>query len=154
MGRPGVGQFQGRVTLAMAIRGLCPLLQVFDMPTSLRFYREILGFSEVQKSGPGDDAGWVWLRNGDAELMLNTAYDDGERPAVPDAARVAAHADTIVYMGCEDLEAAHAFLRAQGVECGPPRVAAYGMRQLYATDPDGYGICFQWPAGPREEHRS
>ena len=38
-----------------AIRGLCPLIQVFDMPNSLNFYRNILGFVEVQKSGPGED---------------------------------------------------------------------------------------------------
>jgi glyoxylase I family protein len=26
----------------------------------------------------------------------------------------------------------------------PPRVAWYGMKQLYLTDPDGFEICFQW----------
>lgn len=132
--------------MTIAIRGICPLLQVFDMPTSLRFYRDILGFSEVEKSGPGDDVGWAWLRHGDAELMLNTAYDEGERPPIPDPARVAAHADTIVFMGCEDLDAAHTYLQARGVRADPPKVAPYGMKQLYAADPDGYGLCFQWPA--------
>ena len=36
-----------------------------------------------------------------------------------------------------------------GVRVEPPRVAPYGMRQLYFSDPDGYGICFQWPADER-----
>jgi glyoxylase I family protein len=27
-----------------------------------------------------------------------------------------------------------------------PKVAPYGMKQLYVRDPDGYGLCFQWPA--------
>jgi hypothetical protein len=27
----------------------------------------------------------------------------------------------------------------------PPKVAWYGMKQLYLRDPDGYLICFQWP---------
>jgi glyoxylase I family protein len=76
--------------MAIAIRGLRPLLQVFDMPTSLRFYRDVLGFAEVQKSGERDDVHWAWLRRDEAEVMLNTAYDDGERPSAPDAARVAA----------------------------------------------------------------
>jgi glyoxylase I family protein len=132
--------------VAIAIRGLCPLLQVFDMPTSLRFYRDVLGFAEVEKSGQGDDVHWAWLRSGQAELMLNTAYDEGERPPDPDAERVAAHADTIVFMGCEDLDGAYAYLLAEGVSAQPPKVAPYGMKQLYATDPDGYGLCFQWPA--------
>ena len=30
--------------MTIAVRGVCPLLQVFDMPTSLRFYRDIFGF--------------------------------------------------------------------------------------------------------------
>ena len=49
------------------IRGQCPYFQVFDMPTSIRFYTEVLGFEVV------------------------------------------------------------------------------GVRQLHLEDPDGYGICFQWP---------
>ncbi len=131
--------------MGLAIRGLCPLLQVYDMPRSLRFYRDVLGFVEVQKAGHGDDVGWAWLRHGEAEVMLNTAHDVGERPPVPDPARVAAHADTILFVGYEDLEGAHAYLRDHGVKVESPSVAPYGMKQLYASDPDGYGVCFQWP---------
>jgi len=131
--------------MGIAIRGLCPLIQVFDMPTSLRFYRDVLGFEEVEKSGEGDDVGWAWLRQGDAAVMLNTAYDSGERPPAPDAARVAAHGDTALFLGCRDLDQAYGHLVAHGVRAEPPKIAPYGMRQLYATDPDGYGLCFQWP---------
>jgi catechol 2,3-dioxygenase-like lactoylglutathione lyase family enzyme len=139
--------------MAIPVRGLCPLIQVFDMPTSLHFYRDVLGFAEVQKSGRGDDVGWAWLRNGDAAVMLNTAYDEGERPSVADPARSAAHADTILFLSCEDLDGAYAHLVAQNVKAEPPKVAPYGMKQLYATDPDGYGLCFQWPAGRHENDR-
>ena len=139
--------------MPVAIRGLCPLLQVFDMPRSLRFYRDVLGFAEVSKAGQGDDVPWAWLRHGEVDLMLNTAYDDGERPPTPDTARLAAHADTGLFMGCEDLEGAYAHLVAQGVKAQPPKVAPYGMKQLYATDPDGYELCFQWPVTPTEQHR-
>lgn len=31
--------------MAMDIHGVAPLLRVFDMPTSLRFYRDVLGFA-------------------------------------------------------------------------------------------------------------
>ncbi len=141
----------GRDEVTIAIRGLCPLLQVFDMPTSLRFYRDVLGFAEVKKSGQSDDVDWAWLRHGNAEVMLNTAYDHGERPPAPDATRVAAHADTGLFMGCGDLDGAYAYLVAHGVKAQPPKVAPYGMRQLYATDPDGYRLCFQWPAEQANE---
>lgn len=132
--------------MPLVLRGLCPLLQVFDMPASLRFYRDVLGFAVVESSGPGDDVGWVWLRQGETELMLNTAYDEGQRPAAPDPARVAAHRDTGIFIGCEDLDAAHAHLVAHGIAAEPPTVAPYGMKQLPVLDPDGYQLCFQWPA--------
>ena len=131
--------------MTIAVRDLCPLLQVFDMPTSLRFYRDVLGFAEVEKSGVGDDVDWVWLRHGDAHLMLNTAYESDTRPVSPDAARIAAHSDVGIFMSCEDLDGAYAYLVSKGVKAEPPKIAPYGMKQLYVTDPDGYGLCFQWP---------
>ena len=74
--------------MPLDIRGLCPLLQVFDMPTSVRFYRDILGFELVAHAplrAPDDPPGWCLLRHGDTtEIMLNTAYDYGERPESPD----------------------------------------------------------------------
>jgi glyoxylase I family protein len=134
--------------VTIAVRGLCPLLQVFDMPRSLHFYRDILGFSEVEKSGRGDRVGWAWLRHGNAELMLNTAYEDGQRPSEPDPARNAVHGDTILFLGCQDLDGAYSYLLARGVKAEPPTVRPYGMTQVNAIDPDGYGLCFQWPTEP------
>ncbi|MFO0950498.1 MAG: VOC family protein [Isosphaeraceae bacterium] len=128
------------------IHGAVTLLQVFDMPTSLRFYRDVLGFEVVQRSQPADDCGWAWLRAGDAEIMLNTAYEAEHRPPEPDPARLAAHADTVLYFGCPDVDAAFAYLRASGVPAAEPSTAPYGMRQLNFSDPDGYAICYQWPA--------
>lgn len=29
----------------------------------------------------------------------------------------------------------------------PPAVQSYGMKQLHLSDPDGYGLFYQWPAG-------
>jgi len=134
------------------MRGICPLIQVFDMPTSVRFYRDVLGFEIIDHAplhGP-DDFGWCWLRLGETELMLNTAYDYGERPPAPDPARVAAHGDTCNFIGCPDVEAAYEYLRGKGLDVKKPKVAHYGMKQLYLADPDGFGICFQWKAKPDE----
>lgn len=137
--------------MTLQLSGLCPLIQVYDMPTAIAFYRDRLGFELLQHS-PEIDAPegryfhWAWLRLGRADLMLNTAYDEGERPPLPDAARVAAHQDTGLYFGCPDVDAAYAALRAAGLEIQPPKVAPYGMKQLWLTDPDGYQLCFQAPA--------
>jgi catechol 2,3-dioxygenase-like lactoylglutathione lyase family enzyme len=129
--------------VTLAIEGLCPLVQVFDMPTSLHFYRDVLGMAEVGKSGSGDRVGWAWLQRGSAQLMLNTAYEDDARPAAPDPARMAAHADTILFFGCEDPDGAYRYLTTQGVKADAPKTTHYGMRQVYLSDPDGYGVCLQ-----------
>ena len=86
------------------------------------------------------------LKLNGVELMLNTAYEDHPRPSVPDPARIAAHDDTAIYFGCPDVDAAYAHLRARGVAVKEPEGAHYGMKQLHVSDPDGYNLCFQWPA--------
>lgn len=140
--------------MSMEFAGICPLLQVFDMPRAVRFYRDIFGFEIVSRSPTyaienGEELfHWVLLKHGFTELMLNTAYDEGERPELPDAARVEAHLDTGLFIGCRNLDAAYDHLRAHGVVCNPPRTAHYGMRQLLLRDPDGYGITLQWPVEP------
>ena len=129
-------------------RGLCPLIQVYDMPTSIRFYRDVLGFDVAATAPPRspDEFGWCLLKLNGTELMLNTAYDFEDRPPAPDPARVAAHGDTCIYFGCPDVDAAYRYLREKGLDIKEPKVAWYGMKQLYFTDPDGFGICFQWKA--------
>jgi glyoxylase I family protein len=130
------------------IEGLAPLLQVFDMPRSITFYRDVLGFEVVATSPPrgSDDFDWGLLRLNGMELMLNTAYESDARPPAPGLARLAAHDDTTLFFGCRDLDALYAHLCAHGVAASPPQIAPYGMKQLWLRDPDGYGICFQWRA--------
>jgi glyoxylase I family protein len=136
--------------MAIEIRGMVPLLQVFDMPTSIAFYRDVLGFEVISSTNPGppsqdDHFGWALLRLNGVELMLNTAYEDDARPPAPDPARIAAHDDTAIYFGCPDVDAAYAYLRERGVNVKAPTIAPYGMKQLYVADPDGFNLCFQWP---------
>jgi uncharacterized glyoxalase superfamily protein PhnB len=120
------------------------------MPSSLAFYRDLLGFQVVQAAPAPDRVsddgfGWAWLRRDSAELMLNTAYDrDAIRPPLPDTTRIAAHDDTTLYIGCPDVDAAYRYLHARGVDVSAPVVTAYGMRQLAFKDPDGFGLCLQW----------
>lgn len=99
------------------------------MPTSVAFYRDVLGFTVVKQSGSGDDFDWGLLQLGSAELMLNTAYDRNQRPPRPDMTRIAAHEDAVFYFGCRDVDAAYAHLRAKGIDVQPPKLAWYGMKQ-------------------------
>jgi catechol 2,3-dioxygenase-like lactoylglutathione lyase family enzyme len=135
--------------MTLQFQYLCPLLQVFDMPASLAFYRDTLGMQLVSAAPDGvtgDRYDWVWLKRDSTNLMLNTAYDpDAVRPPTPEPARVAAHDDTALFFGCADVDGMYAHLRAKGVTTDPPRVASYGMKQLFVSDPDGFNVCFQWP---------
>lgn len=133
--------------MAIEIQGITPLLMVFNMPRSLAFYRDILGFEVISDSGYGDKSSWVWLRLNGSDLMLNDQYEPGQEPPAPPPERTKWHKDTILYIGCPDIAGAYEYLKSKGIECGPPKLAPYGMNQLYINDPDNYQICFQWPEG-------
>src|SRR5258708_20141191 len=113
--------------MAIEIRGLCTLLQVFDMERSVGFYHDVLGFEIQGTSKPDGHFYWALLRLNGLELMLNAAYEDDERPAAPDSARVTAHEDTAIYFSCPDVDAAYKYLRRKGVSVKKPKVAPYGM---------------------------
>jgi glyoxylase I family protein len=132
--------------MPLTIQGLAPLLQVFDMPTSIAFYTGVLGFDVISTSQPGPQFDWALLKLNNVELMLNTAYESDARPPAPDPTRLAGHSDTCLYFGCPDVDAAYDFLRAKGLDVKEPVVQPYGMKQLYVRDPDGYMLCFQWAA--------
>ena len=137
--------------MSIEVEGVCALLQVFDMPASVRFYRDVLGF-EIVNTSPreGDQFDWGWLRLDKANLMLNTAYEQDDRPAKPEPARVSSHGDTCLYFSCPDVDAAYQHLRSHGLDVKEPKVAPYGMKQLLVSDPDGYMLCFQWPASENQ----
>lgn len=135
------------------IRGLCPLIEVFDMPVALGFYRDLLGFEIVDRSSPSDDCDWVWLKRGDAELMLNTMFESDSRPSRPDEARILSHGDTGLFIGTPHVDAMYEYLTHCGIAVQPPVVRPYGMKQLHLKDPDGYGICFQWTAAEQSVER-
>ena len=35
--------------MAIEVQGLAPMVQVFDMPRSIRFYRDVLGFTVTEQ---------------------------------------------------------------------------------------------------------
>lgn len=132
--------------MPITVEGLTTLVQVFDMPTSLKFYRDVLGFEVVMQSAQGDDFDWGLLRLNEAYLMLNTAYEKEIRPSSPDPVQTAAHGDTAFYFR-SDPDLVYEHLISKGIELSAPKVAPYGMKQLYLKDPDGYNLCFQCPSG-------
>jgi uncharacterized glyoxalase superfamily protein PhnB len=137
--------------MAIEVDGVCPYFEVYDVPTSIQFYRDLLGFEMIATSpalGPKDKYHWCMMRLGPAYLMLNDVYEfDEERPPFEEHMAVRKHRDTCLYFGCADVDGVYAELLAKGVAIHrPPEVAPYGMKQLYLRDPDGFGLCFQCKA--------
>ena len=135
--------------MALQVQGVARLLFVYDMPTSVRFYRDMLG-CEIVTTSPalGEDYfHWALLRLGAAELMLNTAFESIEdRPSKPERTTTADYRNIWLYLSCPDVDAAYKELLNKGVQAEEPVVTYYGMKQMNLHDPDGYRFCFQWPA--------
>jgi uncharacterized glyoxalase superfamily protein PhnB len=136
--------------MTVKIEGVCALVQVFDMLESVEFYRTYLGFEIAQQAPlfekPYPHINWVMLKRDGAMFMLNTAYEAEQRPSTRDPAWVASHRDVTLYFGCPDVDAAYEALSRVGLSLKPPVTTHYGMKQLSFHDPDGYGLCLQWPA--------
>jgi glyoxylase I family protein len=129
--------------MTIRVRELTPLLEVFDLPASVAFYRDVLGFELIG----GDESWWCMLKLGDARLMLNTAYESDERPPAPDPQRVCGHADTSLYFSSPDPDAVYAHLLDRGWAATEPTITSYGMRVVSTKDPDGFQLFFLCPAG-------
>jgi glyoxylase I family protein len=125
------------------IKGLTPYIEVFDMPLSLKFYRDVLGFSIIMSSGKGDDVNWVLLQLENAQLMLNTAYEKDDRPKEPDPTRIIGHQDITFYFNCSDIDGLYKYLLGKDVEIQKePHITGYGWKAMNIKDPDSYGVCF------------
>jgi glyoxylase I family protein len=131
--------------MAPEVQSIVPLLWIYDMPTSIRFYRDRLGFAVLNTSPAHgiDDFDWAMLETGGGKFMLNTIYEvDAARPARSPSSS-ASQRDAWLYFDCPDVETAVANLRSTGLEVHGPSLTYYGMKQAFLHDPDGYRLCFQ-----------
>ena len=134
------------------VRGQAPLFQVFDMPASLHFYRDILGFEFISGTpeSENDQYDWVLLRMNGVEFMLNTAYESQDRPTAPDPARIAAHEDVTIYFGCPNVDETYELLISKGLKIEKPFITHYHFKTLAFRDPDGFNLVFHWPENSEE----
>ena len=121
------------------VRQLWPLLSVRDINRSLQFYRDQLGFALVGDDGtPDDPMSWCRLERGGSSIMLQQRVEQSDREA-------SWGRGVCFYFICDDVDAMFAELSARGLQLEAPRLAYYGMKQLFVPEPDGYQICFESP---------
>jgi catechol 2,3-dioxygenase-like lactoylglutathione lyase family enzyme len=136
--------------MSVQLKSSCTLIQVYDMLESVQFYRHHLGFEIAQQSPffeqPYPHFNWALLKHENAEFMLNTAFEADRRPALRNPEWKRGHRDVTLFFACPDVDGAFESLKDSGLSPKPPMVTHYAMKQLWFSDPDGYGICLQWPA--------
>ncbi|MET9254094.1 VOC family protein [Streptomyces sp. NPDC003717] len=104
------------------------LLRPVDPDRSRAFYGEQLGLAVQREFGEGPERGTVYFLGGGFLEVSGRA----EAPAPPGPR---------LWLQVEDAEAAHAELRATGVEIvRPPVKEPWGLVEMWIADPDGTPI--------------
>ncbi|WP_299465983.1 VOC family protein [uncultured Gimesia sp.] len=120
-----------------AIHELVPLLFVEDVVHSAAFYCDQLGFEVKLKWEPEGTLAWCRLERGNTAIMLQLACPDEDGTVEERRKGVG------FFFLCDDAHAMYEELSSKGLSLDPPKVAFYGMNQLFLKDPDGYELCFQ-----------
>lgn len=119
----------------MTFRRLTPMLRTPDLPGTLAFYRDVLGFEPV--SGALEH-GWLAMRRDGAEVMLS-GLNDHEGDVAP------AFTGSL-YVNVADVDALWDAVRDHARICYTPETFAYGMREFAVYDNNGYLLQFGTPS--------
>jgi catechol 2,3-dioxygenase-like lactoylglutathione lyase family enzyme len=119
-----------------AVRDTVPILRMFDVAATLRFYLEYLGCALDWQDGEGDRPTYLQVSRDGLRLHLSSHHDDGTP-------------GTAVLVEVTDVAALHAELRGRGypflnpgIEPGPG-----GGREMQLIDPASNRLRFYEPAG-------
>jgi lactoylglutathione lyase len=112
-------------------RDAFPILEVSDVPRSLRFYAELLGF-RMSFSFEGDDGQPVF-----ASLEL----EDGTKLGIGGPTEAVESGSVAIWLYTDDVDGAVAELQRAGVEViAEPADKPWGERVASVSDPDGYTV--------------
>lgn len=115
------------------------MLAVTDLPATVRFYVEKLGFNCCGLFG--DPPIWAELERDGIAVMFNAPpKQEVER----DVTRKSKDYQ-VYYFNSDDLPALHAEFKARGVSVTDLRVTAYGMKEFEVRDPDHHWLWFGQP---------
>ncbi len=126
------------------------MLMCADVPASMRFYRDVLGFEVVDRMDDVGATGFASLRNGKAMVMLASPSYIPRAPMVEGR-----YPQSLYYCYVEDADA----LRQAVVDAGWPATECvdrfYGLREFEVVDPEGHVLLFGQDTGAgRARHPS
>jgi catechol 2,3-dioxygenase-like lactoylglutathione lyase family enzyme len=122
--------------MAASLSNLRPMLAVTDLPRTVRFYVEKLGF---QCCGLfGNPPVWADLERDGVGMMFNTPPRECVERDVP----LKSKDYQVFYFNSDNLVALHQEFKSRGVEVSDLRVTVYRMKEFEVRDPDGYWLWF------------
>jgi len=116
-----------------------PIVYCDDLPRSLRFYRDLLGFRVTFSHPEQGEPGFVALQLGEgAELALADVRDPEAVPLHGKTVRPASGHGFELCVYADDVDDAVSALRAAGVRVlAEPADQPWGDRMAYVEDPQG-----------------
>jgi hypothetical protein len=126
------------------VGGIMPFFIVRDVPRSLAFYRDQLGFDITFQGPEPGDIFFGMVKRGDAEIMLK---DIGVEP-IPNYTRdiKKGHAPWDAYVYVPDPDALASEFESRGVKLWKPlTVNSDNLRGFEVQDVDGYVLYFGRP---------
>lgn len=116
----------------MKSRAIHRCLHVLDLDTSLAFYKQALGMTEIRRMGP-DDGSWlnVFIGNESCGFQLELTWNRGRTEPYNNGGR-----DSHLAFTVPDLDAAHAMHEQMGCICHENKA----MGLYFIKDPDGCWI--------------
>ena len=119
---------------------LSPNIMVDDLPGTIRFYIEQMGFSVEATAPEQPPYDWASLRRNAVNLMFQTrASLGGDVPALKDLPIGGA---LTFYIQVDDVEALYAELKDKVDIVREPHTTFYGAREFECRDNNGYLLTF------------
>lgn len=123
-----------------SITEIRPMLAVRDLPGTVRFYVEKLGFECTSLFG--NPPVWAELARDGLSMMFNAPPPEDVKRDVPRRSKDY----QIFYMNSDDVVALRAEFASRGVAVSDLRVTVYGMKEFEVRDPDDYWLWFGQPS--------
>ncbi|MBL8113817.1 MAG: VOC family protein [Acidobacteria bacterium] len=120
---------------SLRLRAVSPSFTVNDLEASLKWYRDVMGFTEGKRYDDKGKLVGVELLAGEAFFMLGQDdWKKGKNRAKGEGMR-------LYCMTVQDVDVLAAEIRARGGKLDqPPTDQPWGMRDFSVTDPDGFKI--------------
>ncbi len=132
----------GPATHSARVTNLRPMIAVRDLPATVRFYVEKLGFN--CNAMFGNPPVWAEVERDGTSIMFNAPPRADVERDVPAKSRDY----QVYYFDVDGVVALHAELKSRGVNVTNLRITSYQMKEFEVRDPDG---CWLWFGQPTDE---